>query len=207
MSYNSVPDADHIRSLGESYRSTWSQQESLDTIMLSYLLAKNRQDVNKPGAGTPKGFRSGVGGLIVKEDAALLTVTPGLHVNVPTQDEKDKTHASLLENWLAGAWKASQMAGQVWTRKPFDLRGFGRAWSNLYPNPRLWGTPEYEKLIEDYQKAADDPDKRKEAEKALSLYKRDRWPIRWRYVSPRSTWTTFSGDMWLSEVAELRKMT
>ena len=209
MTYNSPPDAESVRNLAEALKTDWGRQSTLDNAMLSYLLVQNKQDVNKPNPDSVKGFRSGIGGLIVKEDAALLTVTPGLHMNVPTDDEDDKTHASLLENWGAGAWKASQQAGQVWYRKPQDLRGLGRAWSNVYPNPRLWGTPEYEKLLEAYRTAVDgkDPEEIKAAEKAIALFKRDRWPIRWRYVAPRQTWTTFTGDMWLPEVVEIRKMT
>lgn len=200
--YDDKPTPQYVHDFGSRMRTQWSNQNVLDDALLSFLNYRNPVDVNKQDGGTVRGFRSGIGGIIVKEDAALMTVTPGIHVNIPTNDEKDKHFASeTLEPWLGGAWKLSQQAGQVWDRLPQDLRGIGRCWSNVYPSPRLWYDDEYNALVKAWK------DGKEGAEKEIQAFKRDRFPIRWRYVSPRNTWTYFDSEVWLPEVIELRKMT
>lgn len=209
-SWDRTPDAERIQDLAVALDDDWGNQQVLDEVMLSYMLLTNSVDSNKPTdtmQNGVKGFRGGLGGMVVKEDAALLTVTPGLHINVPTEDVKDREHSSLLESWMAGAWKLSQMNGQVWFRKPTDLRGLGRAWSNVYPHPSLWTSKEYDAIVREWADSADDPERRKAAEKKVQEWKRDRWPIRWRYVRPRGTWpSSFESQVWLPEVVEIRKM-
>ena len=207
------PDPEYVYSFAERMRTEWGNQQKLDDAQLSYINYQNLIDTFKPKEGgnpSVKGFRSGIGGLIVKEDAALLTGTPGIHVNVPTEDEKDKRHASeLLEPWLTGAWKLSQQAGQVWDRKPLSLRSIGRSWDNIYPFPKLWKNSEYDGLVQEYRSAseAEDSEKASHFEREIQKFKRDRFPIRWRHVDPRQTWTVFNGEIWLPEVVEIRKMT
>lgn len=206
MSYDSAPDAERIQRFAKRMKDRWQGQSDLDDISRLLILAKNQQDVATSGANA-KPFRSGIGKMVVDEDAALLSATPFLHVNPPTDKEEDKKHASeKLEPWLSGAWRLSQQAGKVWPRKPGDLRSVGRAWSNIYPHPRLWGDSQYQKLVERLR-AAEDEEEVKAAEKAIEEFKRDRFPIRWRYVSYRNTWTGFNGDLWLPEVIEIREMT
>lgn len=211
MAWNSEPDADKIVKLAKRLEERWGQQAVLDDAMLPYVMmeavhksvAKN--DDGKPG----QAFRSGIGGVLWREDTALMKVYPGIHVNVPTEDPEDEDHASgVLEPWLTAAFRISQQGGEVWLRQPEDLDLLGRAWSNVYHFPGLWADdPEYQKLLKRWEEAEEDSDEFKEIEKEIQAFRRDNWPIRWRYVDPRHTWTTFNGERWLPEVVEVRKMT
>lgn len=191
-------------------KTRWGPQKVLDEVMASYLFLDNYLDAAKSGTGPQKGkaFRSGVGPLAVKQDAAIITVDAFIHIDTPTEEQEDREHASgLLEPWLAAAKKLSQQTGNVVYRQPMDLRGFGRTWSNVYPHPDLWSDAdsEYHRLVEAYDNAEGE-EALKEAKAELSAYKRDNWPIRWTYVDPRGTWTYFGGQRWLPEVTETLKM-
>ena len=211
MSYNSAPSAEHIQEFAKRMEELWKGQDALDQRMLEHLTMQNPIDVAQAGNGKGppkpvKAFRSGIGGILWREDSALLTVTPAIHVNPPTDKEEDRAHASeVLEPFFAGAWKRSQQNGLVWDRLPGDLRGVGRFWFHVYPHPAMWADDEYRDLVTALV-ASDDAEERRNLNREIQAFKRDRWPIRWTYVSPIGTWTTFGGQHWLPEVVEVRKM-
>lgn len=210
MSYNSKPDAEHIVELGKQFERQFGAQKTLDDAQLDFITMSNRILAAKPKDGNVHKLRAGLGGLIVKLDAALLAVDPGLHVNPPSESEEDKEHASgKLEPWLSGAWRRSQQAGKTWKRLAKDVRSIGRAWFCVAPYHRLWATDEYFEMVERRKAAAeaDDADATKAAEKDITAFKRDNFPIRMRYVNPRSTWAVLDADMPLPEVVEMVQMT
>ena len=210
MSYDSAPDAGHIQKFAEEMRTFWAEQIARDTKTQDMMLMENKLTVagsrRKKNEESPRGHRSGIGPIAVKEDIALLMGEPGLHVNPPTDKKEDKDKASeILEPWLAGARKRSQQHEPVTPRLPADLRVFHRCWSNVYPHPDLWTNDDYRKLVERLN-ASDDPQERQQIEREIQEFKRDHWPIRWSYVSPLSTWTIFGGLHYLPEVIELKRM-
>lgn len=209
MNIHGSPDAEAITKLGKYWDGErWAGQKRVDDRNAQYLMLDNPIDVQKDANGrATKGFRSGIGLTVVKENAALTTVMPVLHFNIPDpEDEKAKEHADgTLEPWCEGAWAQAQQAGDVWTRLSFDIHGFGRAWDNILPHPHLWATPAFEELVGEMNESTD-PDERREKERELRLKKAGVWPVRWTYVSPRCTWTTFDSEFWLPEVIEVRKM-
>lgn len=197
MSHDRNPDAEYIKRFAERMRERWTQQDKLDETYLALDAMKNRIEVatNKDDP-KPSPLRSGLVGLLNDEDAALLTITPFTHINPPSDDEDDISHASeVLEPWLAGGMQKSQKVGPAWDRKPPAMRRLGRAWSRVLPDPEVWSG-------EQFKKAVDEDDT-----KLLKQLKRDNWPIIWTYVDPRKTWTYFGGRHWLPEVIEIRKMT
>ena len=63
--------------------------------------------------------------------------------------------------------------------------------------------------LKDYLKLVDERADEKdisEARKSVDRYKRDHFPLRWRYVSPRGTWPQWSDEIHLPEVVEIRKL-
>lgn len=210
-SHTAKPDAEHIIRFAERMEKKWSSQKTLDDILLAYYLMGNELDTASSSDGKEKKpFRSGIIGQLQKEDAALLGMNPGLHVMpVDPEDIDDKRHVNdLLEPWLVGVWHESQVE-PVWSRGPLDLIVFRRFWSNVYPHPKLWANDEYQEMVERMVRAKEDKDAEKIASirKEIREFRRDILPIRWRYVSPRNTWSAHNGEIALPEVIEIRKMT
>jgi len=186
----------------------WRDQSILDELHLSFLLNRNELTVaTSNNARSVESVRSNIAGFIVRQDAAILSVFPGIHVNVPKDDPDEQRFAdSVLEPWLRGMWDRSQEAGKVWARWPRDLRGLGRAWGFVSPIPKVLVDEDYKQWVADLQDETD-PEARKALQKNIKMFKQDRCPIRWRYVDPRTCWSTFDGPNRLPQVIELRKMT
>lgn len=209
MNLHDEPNAEAIAKLGKYYKDTrWSEQDGIDQIADYFQLLQNEVTITKgKDAKTLKGLRTGMGGMLIKEDAALLPGLPGLHLNNPKpDDDKTKKHIDeLLEPWLHAAWKRSQQSGAVWPRIKRDIRGRGRAWDSILPHPHLWADERIKGAVERLDKASD-PEERDSILDSLDRMKADIWPIRWMYVSPRGTWSTFDTEFWLPEVVECRQM-
>jgi hypothetical protein len=197
MAYNTKPDAEYVRKFAERMKTQWGQQSTVDEIELGLENLKNEISIASNDPKAPlQPIHTALAGLLVDEDAALITVFPFAHVNPPTDKEKDSQQASeLLEPWLAAALKRSQGFDKVWGRMPRTMVSLGRAWTFVSHDPDAWyGDEEYERID-------------KEDSSAVEAYKRDRWPLRWRHVDTRNTWTYFGGRHWLPEVVECRKLT
>lgn len=201
MAYDTDASAEYVHKFAKRMESQWAKQSSQDQIFLDLDQRKNRftiavgKDIVQATA-----LRSGIPGTLVDEDAALITVTPFAHVNPPTDSESDRRHASeVLEPWLQAGLKRSQQ-GPVWNRGPRSMRCIGRAWFFVSQDAPTWyDNDEYKNLLEDYEKSGDD--------KKIKDFKRDHWPIRWRYVDARNTWSYFEGRHWLPEVVEIKELT
>ena len=197
-------------------RRLWQQQMNqmeLDDILLKILTLTNKQTVADVSAGkvAPQAFRTGLPGLIWREDSAMVTTTPSLHVNAPTDDRAMRKHANQLEAWLQGAMKLSQIGGAVWKHMPGEARAIGRAWSYISAVPSLWAdNREYLELVRLMNDAGADgkEDEFKLIQKDILAFKADNFPIRWRRSDSRFTFsTTYSGDVYLPEVIERRMLT
>lgn len=208
MNLTGKPHKDDIVKLGTFYKDTkWAAQKILDDEMADYMMLKNPVDVTKTSDKPAKGFRSGLGGLLVKEDAALITVEPGVNFNNPDPDDETAKRFidDVMEPWAIAMRKLAQQAGNVSSRLPLDLRGFGRAWDSVLPHPHLWAGDEFKEMV-GKMVTTDDPAKRAGIFKDLQLAKTRMVPIRQMYVSPRGTWSDFSTEFWLPEVVEIRQM-
>ena len=209
MNLTGEPNVKDIVKLGTFYRDErWAEQAKIDDQMAGYMELDNPIDVAKTGDGKVKGFRSGLGGLLVKEDAALITVSPGIHFNNPDPDD-DKAKRfidDVMEPWATGMRHSAQQSGPVESRLPLDLRGFGRAWDSVIPHPHLWAGKEFQEMVGRMTEESD-PEKRKGIFRELQMAKSRMVPIRQMYVSPRNTWSDFDTEFWLPEVIEIRSMT
>lgn len=197
-------------------RRLWQQQDAqmkIDDILLKILTLTNKQTVADVSDGKvkPKAFRTGLPGMIWREDSALVTNTPGVHVNAPVDDRAMRRHANQLEAWLQAAMKLSQVGGAVWKHMPAETRAIGRSWSFISAVPTLWSeNREYLRLVKLLNDAATKEDEEgfKLIQKDILAFKADEFPIRWRRSDARFTFaTTYSGDVYLPEVIEKRELT
>src|SRR3989304_6961183 len=130
MSYDSLPDADHIQKFAERMRTQWAKQDKLDTKFLDSEQLRNLITVATSKSISTKEvlpLRSGIRDQLLDEDGAMLTVTPFAHVNPLSDEKKEKEHVSeLLEPFIAAALKLSQKTGRVFLRKPRTMCSPGR---------------------------------------------------------------------------------
>ena len=211
--YLKVQDAEYIRKFARRMESRWAAQEKVDTRAAGLYTKQASVSVATQGDNQDVvAVSGGIAGQGIDQDVALITVFPFLRVNNPDPKDEDlkKRIDSLVEPWLAAVRKRSQI-GPVEERAIADLPLFGRSWTNLFPLPRLWAdSPKFQDLLKQYQDLVSDGGDEKnitEARKALELFRRDHFPIRWRYVNPRSTWYQHSDEVHLPEVIEIRTMT
>jgi len=162
----------------------------------------------KNSTSAVKGFRSGIGGMMVEQDASLLISSPQIHfMNPDPENEKDQKYIdSVLEPWAKGAWTRAQQSLEVWRFLAHPLIGLSRVWDNILPHPDLWGTTAVEEIV-DKMNESNDHDEKTKLQRQLRAKKTSIWPIRWVSVPTRKTYTDYNSVHHLPEVIESRKMT
>lgn len=210
MNLTEPGNAEEITQLGKLFEDRWAAQDKHDKLMASYLTMTNEVDVakSKDSKKGVKGFRTGIGGVIVEEDASLLVSQPQILFNAPDPESRADLERinSLLEPWAIGAWKQSQQAADVWRHLALQLIGFSRAWDNILPHPHLWATPEMEEMVKRLNDSTDH-ESRTKIERQIRQAKTNIWPIRWTIVPTRKTYTDYDTEYRLPEVIESREMT
>ncbi len=202
--------AKEITQLWENFKDQYREQDVHDELMSSYMLMKNEVDVHKSkdSKSPVKGFRSGIGGMLVEQDAALLISSPQIHFQPPDPEDEDdrKKIDSTLEPWAKGAWDRSQQSMEVWRFLSRPLIGLSRAWDNILPHPHLWTTTAVSEIVERLNDSKDHKEKTK-LERQIRMAKTNIWPIRWTMVPTRKTYADYRSTYHLPEVIESRMMT
>lgn len=211
MNLTEPGNAEEITALWERFKDQRRQQDTHDDLMASYLLMKNEVDVHKgkSSRGEVKGFRSGIGGMLVEQDAALLISSPQIHFQNPNpEDEKDQKYIdSVLEPWAKGAWLRSQQSMEVWRFLSRPLIGLSRVWDSILPHPHLWGASAVAEIVERFN-SSDDHEEKTKLERKIKMAKTNIWPIRWTIVPTRKTYADHFDTIYhLPEVIESRMMT
>lgn len=207
MIFDQALDPVKCQKFGERMTAFWSGQQRLDREALKIINLTQHFMAASDGKAAVESFESGIGHLVWRENAALLDLRPGLRVNVPEEDRDEKDFVdNVLEPWLAGARKRSQEGGWVEDRIGGDLASVGRHVSTMYPVPRIWVSEDYKQLVKKLQDE-DDPDELERIKKEIRKFKQGRFPMRWRWVDPRSCWTTWGGEHRLPMTVEFRKLT
>lgn len=194
-----MTDAKDIFDLSTELEGTFGQQRALDTLVLSQYLQRHIIEAPKPKGKQNiipiKPVGSGFVARVCNEDISFLSAPFFLRVNAPKADLEKK--ASELEGAFMGGLN---LAGErnCHIRGIKDLAIFGRCWWNVYPNPKLWSGI-------DFDHEEDETDE--EYNERVAAFKRDNFPIIWRYVEARNTWPTWKGNGDLDQVVEIRSMT
>lgn len=198
-------DVSDIRDKVTEYETFWGNQKHIDTLQLDIINLTNR-DLTTPGTDG-RAFQSGIGNIIHLEQSALFTGDPSVVMNAP-EDEPDLLDFvnNKGEPWINGAIKRSQEPGRVFVRKPPDMLAIGRGVSFFSPVPGRWASKEILDLIKQAE-AATDESEIKRLRREIALYRRDKWPFRYRYVDPTTClFAPFDGDERLPLVIEHKRM-
>ncbi len=211
MNLTEEGNAEDITTLGKFYEEhKWNEQDKHDKLMASYLLMKNAVTAHKKKGNEADivGFRSGIGGMLVEQDASLLISNPQIHFRPadPEDEDERKKIDSVMEPWARGAWKRSQQSMEVWRFLSRPLIGLSRAWDNILPHPHLWSGAVVEELVERLNATKDHKEKTN-LERQIKRAKTNIWPIRWTMVPTRKTYTDYDSEYRLPEVIESREMT
>lgn len=207
MAYDTKPTAGYVRDFARRMEAQYQRQTLVDKevmkleAMQQFIAAAKTP--NSPGPG--HSLRSGIWNQLVRRDAAIATIEPYVRFSPPNpQDEADRRHSSLLEAWANSALKKSGLTVTVRELMARSLIGYGRCWTHLCYDPRVWGDSDMNDATD---RLLEDPGNT-EIRKEIEAYKRDRWPFRLRYVDPIGTFSySFNGTRHLPEVIEIRKMT
>lgn len=214
MAYNTVPTATYIHDFAERMQEEWGAQARVDekafkeavTSLKPVEAAKFSPEGQGPSI---RPLRMGFGAIAHKRNLATIAVPPFLRLNTPESGEDVRRLGSKLEAFLQGVWQRAPIE-DVWTRQVQDMLIYGRGWSCLWANPRLWADKNYAEMVDDYDKLVEAPEKdeeRRDIRRRMSVYKERNFPIRWLHADASSTWPQLSKERYLPEVVEMRKMT
>lgn len=98
-----------------------------------------------------------------------------------------EAHASgKLEPFLNTAIWLAQGDFDVWDTSVQDQQKIGRAWSVVLPAAQFHGGPRYEELVAEWIRRIEANENREEVREEIRVYRRDHFPIVWRYCEPSS---------------------
>ena len=216
MAYNTRPTPQYVHEFARERKDFWAAQVTLDTLMVDLYMKRNYMDVavggDEPPQNAPPLMRltTGLAGLAVDQDFALVNSFPYIHINSPTPELQDRDKAdNVMEPFFNEALIRSQHGGKVLPRSIFDLRLLGRGCFDLYPLLQAWGTEEYKRFVKewgDLVAGGADENAIKDAAALVQAYRRDNFPLRWRYLPATNIFPVMSSERRIPECVQIYEM-
>jgi len=201
---NPKENPDYVRVLATDLRSDYSGQNALDLRMGKMYMGHQPMEVNDSREGVRR-IDTGLAAVVIDQDVAVLDGEWKINILARGGQDAERHASDTLEPFAAGALKIMQKRRSVQYPAVLDIDIYGRAFTlGPLPAPQFWGTKEYLKLIDEFEKATDED--RERASDAVERYRRKNFPIIWRHMSAPSVRYVFGDDGDLSEVIIERKM-
>src|SRR3990167_2013330 len=202
---NPKENPDYVRVLATDLRSDYSGQNALDLRMGKMYMGHQPMEVNDSREGVRR-IDTGLAAVVIDQDVAVLDGEWKTNILARGGQDAERHASDTLEPFAAGALKIMQKRRSVQSPAVLDIDIYGRAFTlGPLPAPQFWGTKEYLKLIDEFEKAEEKED-RERASDALERYRRKNFPIIWRHMSAPSVRYVFGDDGDLAEVVIERKM-
>ena len=195
------PDAEKKAKRAQQLKNGAGTQDKLDQAAIGQytqtkVIAARTKDAKAIGFGM-------VGGMVDKR-VNIIAARPFAHVQV-LGGHTAETHASgKLEPWGNTAPWIAERGYDVWDTGLQDHQLIGEAWSEVLPAPQFSG--EYGDLVEEWKRLLAADEDRAEIKEKMRVYRRDHFPIVWRYVDPTSAYPDPDEEGPMAEVYEFRKL-
>ncbi len=201
MGRRDIPDAERIAKRAEKLKNV-SKQPALDITSVGQYVQSHTIPAEKK---EDKAIGSGIVGGMVDRRVNIMGARPFGRV-LALGGQKAEAHASgKLEPWVnAAAWLA-QGDFDVWDTDIQDQQNIGRGWSVVLPAPQFHGGSEYKELVDKWNRLIEEAEDTTEIKEKMRVYRRDHFPIAWRYVDPVSVYADWD-DEGMSEVYYFRKL-
>ena len=219
MSYNTLITKDdqataaYVEEFAHRQEERWRNQQAEDTRSFEITYKQRAVEVRKSpnNQGPPiRALRSGFGGIAKDRNLAVLSRPPTIKFNPPDNSDKMSRHASLLlEPWVAGAWKQSQVEN-VWGQQMNDLVVYGRGYSCLWYVPSTWAGDVYGDMADERASLVSEgghDGRVRDLLETMDEYRKSHFPFRWHFADAANVWPQFSVERYLPEVIEKRQMT
>ncbi len=204
MGRRDPPDAEKIAKRARKLRDdTGSGQAKLDTntkdqYTQAHLIAARKKDAAAIGFAMV--------GNMVDTRVNIMGARPFARV-LAMGGHPAEVHASgKLEPWLNTAAWLAQGDFDVWDTGVQDQQKVGRFWSIVLPASQFHGGPKYEELVKEWIRRIEADEDREEVREEIRVYRRDHFPIVWRYCEPSSVFVDWDEEG-MAEYYWFRKMT
>lgn len=203
MGRRDYPDAERIAKRANKLRNASGSQKGLDDKSIDQYFQHHLIPAQKK---EDKGIGSGIVGGMVDHRANIEGARPeALVLALGGQDADD--HASgKLEPFVNTAVWLAQGDFDVWDMGVQNQQLIGEAWSVVLPAPQFHGGSEYKELVDKWNRLIDEKEDTENVKEEMRVYRRDHFPIAWRYVDPVSVFVDWD-DEGMSEVYYFRKLT
>ena len=203
MGRRDYPDAEKIAKRAGVLRDKAGSQNTLDTktgdqYSQANIIAARKKDAKAIGFGM-------VGNMVDKR-VNIMGARPFARV-LALGGHPAEAHASgKLEPWLNTAVWLAQGDFDVWDTGVHDQQKVGRFWSIVLPASQFHGGPKYEELVAEWKRRIEANEDREEVREEIRVYRRDHFPIVWRYCEPSSVFVDWDEEG-MAEYYWFRKMT
>ncbi len=192
MGRRDKPDAERI---AKRARKLWEAankgQGTLDTkskdqYTQAHIIAARTTDAKAIGFGM-------VGGMVDKR-VNIMGARPFARVLALGGHDAEKHASGKLEPWVNTAAWLAQGDFDVWDTGVQDQQKVGRAWSIVLPASQFHGGPKYEELVAEWIRRIEANEDREEVREEIRVYRRDHFPIVWRYCEPSSVFVDWDEE-------------
>ena len=203
MGRRDKPDAEKIAKRAKKLQADAGSQNKLDKDTIdqytqAHIIAARTKDAKAIGFGM-------VGNMVDKR-VNIVAQRPFARV-LGIGGHPAETHASgKLEPWANTAPWVAERGYDVWDTGLQDDQLIGRAWSEVLPAPQFHGGGEYGELVKEWKRRIEANEDRAEIKEKMQVYRRDHFPIVWRYVDPVSVFADPDEEGPIAEVYEFRKL-
>lgn len=201
MGRRDYPDAERIAKRAKKLRDG-SKQDALDTTSVNqytqaHIVPTEHREDKAIGVGL-------VGGMVDRR-ANIEGGRPFGRVLALGGHEAEDHASGKLEPWLNTAVWLAEGDSDAWDLGVHNQQSIGRGWHVVLPAPQFHSGKEYTELVEEWNRLIDAEEDTKEVKEKMRVYRRDHFPIAWRYVDPVSVYEDHD-DEGMSEVYYFREL-
>lgn len=203
MGRRDEPDAERIAKRAKKLRDDAGSQRGLDnTSVDQYTQAHIIPTEHKED----RAIGSGIVGSMVDRRVNIEGARPFGRVLALGGHDAEEHASGKLEPWLNTAAWLAEGDSEAWDTGNLNQQNIGREWHVVLPAPQFHGGKEYQELVAEWNRRIDKEEDTKEVKEKMRVYRRDHFPIAWRYVDPVSVYADWD-DEGMAEVYYFRKLT
>ncbi len=188
MGRRDYPDAEKIAKRAKKLRGDAGTQRTLDDQAINLYTQAHVIETPQRDADKPKAIGMGIVGGMVDRRVNIVGARPFARVLARGGQEAEGHASGTLEPWANTSPWIAQGDFEVWDTGVLDHQLIGEFYSKVLPAPQFWGDSTYMELVEEWNDLVKDGKDTDDVKERIRIYRRDNFPIVWRYVDATCTY-------------------